>query len=304
MKTDMDVSVVIAVYKAEKYIGFAIESALRQPEMKQLVIVEDCSPDRSLEICREYASRDQRILVLQHPDRQNHGAGASFNLGIKHATCEYVAILGADDQYVENGLSQLSKILKAHPDAQGAYGHLGVIYYDPEYKPMHLKRIPTEISGMKQPVRPEELLTSLLRAINGHISLDTLVMKRDILTDQFLFDESLRLAQDTDFIYRLSSAYRLYGAIEQTIVALRGVHGGNRVFRFDDVAIYRQKLFAKCIDNNFYGCKDRDTIKAVIRRYIHACLASRKSRIPVRMRRKLTKLGFILMHPGLARYVV
>jgi glycosyltransferase involved in cell wall biosynthesis len=299
----MRVSVVIPVYNAEQFVASAIESALAQPETGEVVIVEDGSPDNALEICQEYALREARVKLYRHPKGANLGAAASFNLGIRHAQEAYVAILGADDQYVPNAFKFAKKMFAMHSDADGVYAHIGVKYYDEEAKRLHLKRIPHEISGMFGDIAPEELLAKLIGGRSGHFSLDSLVMKRQILTAEYLFDEELRLGQDTDFIYRLSSAFRLYGPAETTIVALRGVHDGNRVWDLKSAAQYQRRLLFKCMHSNFYGCMDKDAIANVINRYLRHGILYQVPLVPLRIKRRLGSWLFLLTHPPIRRYV-
>ena len=78
----MKISVIIPVYNAEKYVSQAVESALQFNEVYEVVLIEDKSPDNALEVCRELAEKYDRVKLYQHPDKGNHGAGASRNLGI------------------------------------------------------------------------------------------------------------------------------------------------------------------------------------------------------------------------------
>ncbi|HLF62369.1 MAG TPA: glycosyltransferase family A protein [Saprospiraceae bacterium] len=285
------------VYNAEKFLAKAIESVLVQEEVRELILIEDNSPDLALSICEGYASRDTRVVLLRHPNNENRGAGASRNLGIRYAKGEYIAFLDADDQYVPDRFKTPKRMFSTYPDADGVYGHLGTTYYDEEYREQHLNRISGEITGMKEYLRPEHLLCQLLRGRNGHISLDTLVVKRELLNEDFLFDETLLQGQDTDFMYRLASAFRLYGPQEIDIVALRGVHAKNRVFRNEEAFAYRQKVLLKCIQNNFYSCNDRQIAVSVVRRYLEGIIRSRLTAVPAKVRRTIAFLVFFIVHP-------
>ena len=98
----MKISVIIPVYNAEKYITQAVESALQFEEVCEVILVEDKSPDNALEVCKNLAKTFDRVTLYQHPDKGNHGAGASRNLGMKMATGDYIAFLDADDFYLPN----------------------------------------------------------------------------------------------------------------------------------------------------------------------------------------------------------
>ena len=82
-----EVSVVIPVYNAAAFVTQAVESALAQPEVREVVLVEDCSPDDSLAVCRQLAEKYPQVNLFQHPGGVNRGAGPSRNLGITKSTC-------------------------------------------------------------------------------------------------------------------------------------------------------------------------------------------------------------------------
>jgi glycosyltransferase involved in cell wall biosynthesis len=94
MIADPQVSVVMPVYNAGKYLRLAIESILRQDLRElELIIVNDCSTDNSHAIIS--ALRDDRIVYLRH-DR-NKGVVEAANYGLLQARAPYTAIMHADD---------------------------------------------------------------------------------------------------------------------------------------------------------------------------------------------------------------
>ena len=96
------VSIIIPVYNAEKYLGEAIESVLKQtyPDF-ELLLINDASTDRSKEICMEYAKKDDRIVLLEN-DSELHGPGPTRNIGLDYATGEYIYFVDADDWIEED----------------------------------------------------------------------------------------------------------------------------------------------------------------------------------------------------------
>lgn len=95
------VSVVVPVYKAEKYIRKCVESILKQTYSNiELILIDDGSPDRSGEICDELKKHDSRISVIH---KSNEGAGKSRNRGIKEAKGSYITFIDSDD-YIEETL--------------------------------------------------------------------------------------------------------------------------------------------------------------------------------------------------------
>ncbi len=89
------ISVVIPVYKVEKYLRRCLDSLIAQTFADwQAICIDDGSPDRSPAILDEYAARDARIKVIH---RQNAGVSSARNLGIENASGDYIHFLDADD---------------------------------------------------------------------------------------------------------------------------------------------------------------------------------------------------------------
>ena len=99
------VSVVMPIYNAERFLAEAVESVINQTYKNwELLLVDDCSKDGSLEIARRYEAEDNRIRVIA--STQNQGAAMSRNMGIKEATGEYIALLDSDDVWVTTKLEK------------------------------------------------------------------------------------------------------------------------------------------------------------------------------------------------------
>lgn len=89
------VSVIIPLYKTEKYLAECIESVLAQTfEDFEMILVDDGSPDNSGKICDDYAASDPRIRVFH---KQNGGVSSARNLGAKNAKADLVVFLDSDD---------------------------------------------------------------------------------------------------------------------------------------------------------------------------------------------------------------
>ena len=115
------ISVIIPSYNYEKYIEHTIYSILKQTYKNfQLIIVDDGSNDKSLDIIYSFVKLDSRIKVIQHYDKKNHGLPATLLLGVNAAEGEYIAILEADDLWSPNCLEiRVNTIIK---------GNSGVIF--------------------------------------------------------------------------------------------------------------------------------------------------------------------------------
>ncbi len=99
------ISLLIPVYNVERYLGRCMESALSQslPNI-ELICLNDGSTDRSLDILKEYSSKDPRVKVI---DKANSGYGSSMNRGLDEARGEYVGILESDDFFEPDALEVL-----------------------------------------------------------------------------------------------------------------------------------------------------------------------------------------------------
>jgi glycosyltransferase involved in cell wall biosynthesis len=94
----MLVSVVIPVYKVEKYLRQCLDSVLAQTYRElEMIVVDDGSPDGCPAIIDEYAARDSRIVAIH---QQNGGYGKAVNAGIARARGKYIGIVESDD-YIE-----------------------------------------------------------------------------------------------------------------------------------------------------------------------------------------------------------
>ena len=103
------ISVVIPVYNVEKYITDCLESIVSQTFSEwEVVMVNDGSSDRSLEICKRFCERDGRFRVLE---QENRGVSAARNTGIDACRGEYIFFMDADDTILPNTFEALNTVL-------------------------------------------------------------------------------------------------------------------------------------------------------------------------------------------------
>ena len=105
-------SIIVPIYNVEKYLRNCIDSILNQTfEEFELILVNDGSPDSSLEICREYEKKDKRIIVV---DKENGGLSDARNVGIDIAKGKYIGFVDSDDWVEENMYETLVYILEKY----------------------------------------------------------------------------------------------------------------------------------------------------------------------------------------------
>ena len=109
------VSVVVPIYNVEKYLPKCIDSIIGQTYKNlEIILVNDGSKDRSLEICKNYMIRDFRIKIV---DKPNGGLSDARNAGIKQASGEYICFVDSDDFIKEKMIEDmLTTLLKANSD--------------------------------------------------------------------------------------------------------------------------------------------------------------------------------------------
>ena len=104
-------SIVLPCYMVQGYVRQCLDSMLGQSSGDfEIIAVDDASPDHTGEILAEYAARDARVRVVTAP--QNVGLGRARNLGLEHATGEYVWFVDSDDWLAEGALAAVAARLR------------------------------------------------------------------------------------------------------------------------------------------------------------------------------------------------
>ncbi len=268
---EMRISVIIPVYNAEKFVSQAVESALQFDEVYEIILVEDKSPDNALQICQQLAEKHDRIKLYQHPDKGNHGAGPSRNLGIEKATGDFIAFLDADDYFLPNRFDAERDLFK-NPKVEGVYGALGVHYYSKKAKEQYYQLFGDRLTTVYKKYAPKDVFPGQLHMLGsfGLFSIDTLTVRRESLMKKMksLFKAHLRLHEDTEFLFRLSYYMDLYPGSLDKAIAMRGVHENNRITKVDMRVIdpaFSRALLWKEVD---YWSQTENTISEEVKTHI------------------------------------
>ena len=122
------VSVLMTAYNREKYIGEAIESVLGSTFKNfELIIVDDCSKDKTVEIARKYAAFDQRIKVFLN--EKNLGDYPNRNKAASYATGKYIKYLDSDDIMYPHCLQVMVNAIEQFPSAGFGLSSIGNVFY-------------------------------------------------------------------------------------------------------------------------------------------------------------------------------
>lgn len=112
MKSRAKVSVLVPIYNVEDFLSECLDSLVNQTLKDiEIVCINDGSKDKSLNIIKEYAKNDKRIVII---DKKNTGYGDSMNQGLDKATGEYVGIVEPDDFIDRDAFEKMYKLAKRH----------------------------------------------------------------------------------------------------------------------------------------------------------------------------------------------
>lgn len=198
------VSVIMPFLDCAPFLEEAIRSVSAQTYGDwELLLVDDGSSDGSEAVAASFARRDPaRIRLLAHPGRENRGASAARNLGLRHARGRYVAFLDGDDVWLPHKLEEQVALLEADPGAGMLYGRT-LHWYSWTGRPEDRDRdhvpdlgVPTGV-----PLEPPELLTRVLTYRAPMPCTCSTLVRRDLLERVGGFEEHFRRVYTDQALY-------------------------------------------------------------------------------------------------------
>ncbi|RIJ42756.1 glycosyltransferase family 2 protein [Pontibacter oryzae] len=183
----MKCSVIVACYNNPDLILETLDSIQKQTYQNwELVLVEDCSTDNTLEVLRRFVAQHNladRCKLIALP--QNHGVSFAKGTGVQHSSGEIIVICDHDDALAPNALAEIVKAHQAYPKAS--------IVYTQRYNCDYQLR-PLEIAACSQVVYSDILEDQI-----SHL----LTYKRSCYNQTSGYDPFFKLADDRDIIYKL-----------------------------------------------------------------------------------------------------
>lgn len=195
------VSIVVPVYNAEKYLEETVESVRKQTyENWELLLVDDCSSDKSAEVMKRLAERDARIRPVFQP--QNGGAAKARNRGIREAEGSYIAFLDADDIWKTEKLEKELAFLR---EKDAAFVFSGYEFADEQAR------------GLGKIVRVPERLTYRQALKNTTIFTSTVLLDVEKLGKELIQMPDIK-SEDTAAWWKiLRNGYTAYGLNENLV---------------------------------------------------------------------------------------
>jgi len=109
------ISIILPTFNGEKYLNEAIESILNQSFIDfELIVVDDCSTDKTSNLLLEWLSKDKRIKIIKN--NKNQGLPATLNIGFKNATGEYLTWTSDDNMFKRSALEYMAVFLETNKD--------------------------------------------------------------------------------------------------------------------------------------------------------------------------------------------
>ncbi len=185
------VSILMTLFNREKFIASAIESVQESKYTNfELIIVDDCSSDNSVEIARKYESTDSRITV--YANKRNLGQFQNRNKAAEYASGEYIKYLDSDDIIYPHGLQVMVWAIDRFPSAAFAISH-----------PKPEEKTPYPI--LLTPV--EAYMEQFLGSGVMDSGPSAIIFNRKLFIESGGFKEDGYVGNDTEILYRIAKKH-------------------------------------------------------------------------------------------------
>jgi len=264
------ISIIVPVYNAEKYLRQALDSVVNQTLKDiEIICVDDCSTDGSFDILQEYASKDERFVVLKQ--EQNQGQGVARNRALDIAKGEYIMFLDSDDWYeldaCESAYEQISK-------NNNDFVIFNYNIYDENKNP--------KIFELKYTLKPYENFLSHsafeLKDVKNNFMLNGFICNNKIFSRKLIEDNNIRysntrLCEDNIFYLKTILRAKYISIINKCLFNYRRGHSSslNNVSLREDVITSEEYCYEEmkknCKNEVFLNFYLERTIRKLVRFY-------------------------------------
>lgn len=179
MSEEKLVSIVLPVYNGAKHVSNSIESVLKQTYKNwELIIVNDCSTDDTLEVITKYQEKDERIRVFSN--ERNLKLPLTLNVGFSHARGTYLSWTSDDNMYMPEAIEKLVKELEADTSIAMVYSNY------------------TNIDSAGE-VISEGILKNAEELVAGNVCGACFLYTAEVAEKAGIYDANLFLAEDYDY---------------------------------------------------------------------------------------------------------
>lgn len=206
MKDRPLVSVVIPVHNGEKYIKEALNSCLNQTYKNiEIIVVDDKSTDNTLNILREYESKDSRVNVI--PVEKQNGLGNVLNIGIRASKGQYIARMDADDVMYPSRIEKQVEYMQSNPGCVAVGGQIDII--DGDGKVVDYRKYALEDRDIKKN-----------RFLHQPFAHPAVTLRKSTLEEVGLYPENMWKVEDVKLFFLLGQKGEFHN-LEDTVLKYR-----------------------------------------------------------------------------------
>lgn len=201
--SDVFFSIIMPVYNVEKYVKQSIESVLKQTFLGyELIIINDGSTDKTLEICKNYAEQYKNIRII---DQINAGVSNARNIGINKSIGKYLLFLDGDDWWLDsNMLSNIHSQLYCSDLDVDMYTFCYERYYETNRKMRIEHNNFNNPLINKKTINSQEFVHYVLSGKEFFNCFSYLyVYRAEIIRGKLYFDTNISIFEDAVFIFDL-----------------------------------------------------------------------------------------------------
>lgn len=192
MKKQYSFSIIVPIYRAEKYLMLTVNSLLSQSYKKfEVIFIDDGSPDNCPLICDNLSAKYSFMKVIH---QNNAGVSAARNAGILQANNDIICFLDADDEWSNDHLEKLNTLFVRYPEI----GSASTGRYE-EYSDGHCETIVRKQSSEFGIIDDILILLEF-----GHLRTSSYCVKKEILLKAGLFRVGIKRGEDVDVIVRVA----------------------------------------------------------------------------------------------------
>ena len=313
-------SIVVPVYKVEKYLHQCVDSILTQSFSDfELILVDDGSPDNCSQICDDYAKRDERVKVIH---KQNGGLVSARKAGLKVASGEFIVNIDGDDYVKQGYLKEFASVISEHNvdvvcvsfveecegvekqnnDFNGFEGFYDRERLENEIFPFLLKN--KNGKGFPSNICMKAFRKTLIEPVQLSVD-DTIVMGEDYACVKpcIYLVNSMYVSKKCLYVYRFNpksitknkKAFDMYGIEKRINVIEKHVDLDKFDFREQSYRLITHSLF-NAVCSQFYRKERYGTIKADIKQALKTPMYAEAIKKCKTKNKKLKIAKFLLKH--------
>ncbi|MEO6117007.1 MAG: glycosyltransferase [Pseudolysinimonas sp.] len=247
------VSVVMASYNHARWIEESIASVLDQTMSDlELIIVDDASTDRTLEIAARFDDPRIRLYHLEH----NHGGAGALNFAIQQTQAEFIAVINSDDAWEPHKLARQLEVIDDQPELGAVFTAARLV--DEKSAPLRPAFIPSWHRIFSQPDRSQAQWLRFFFEKGNALCHPSVLIRREVYTRLGLYDNRMRQIPDLDQWIRLVKHWPIRVLGDEDLVRFRvlttqqnasAVNPTNVVRGMNEHLAIAERFFDDCSDD-------------------------------------------------------